>query len=113
MKTEPIRWRLELEAEARRVAAMETQAMLSDLNEAELEEFCSDFVARPWPTSNLPKLGGAYEAARAIADERREKLSRLRSAFDFRDTKAALDIARELCGVKDDEKSNRTHPRIN
>jgi hypothetical protein len=58
------------------------------------------------------ELDGLYSAATAIATERREKLKRLRDALLRDDDGTALRIAAALCGVKDDEESNRTHPRI-
>jgi hypothetical protein len=111
MQTNATRTRLELEAEAHRVLAMEMHALFSYLDDEELEEFCAEFVSAPALVSGLD-LCFAYAAARAIATERREKLARLRSAFDFRDRKAAFNIAREFCGLKHNAKSNRTNPCI-
>jgi hypothetical protein len=111
MQTNPTRTRLELEAEAHRVLAMEMHALFSYLDEEELEEFCAEFVSAPAPVSGLD-LCFAYAAGRAIAAERGEQLARLRSAFDFGDKKAAFDIAREFCGIKHNVKNNRTDPCI-
>jgi hypothetical protein len=102
MQTNSTRARLELEAEAHRVLAMEMHALFSYLDDEELEEFCAEFVS-------ALDLCFAFAAAREIAAERGEKLARLRSAFDFGDRKAALDIAREFCGIKHHAKSNRTN----
>jgi hypothetical protein len=111
MQTNSTRARLELEAEAHRVLAMEMHALFSYLDDEELEEFCAEFVSAPALVSGLD-LCFAYAAAREIAAGRGEKLARLRSAFDFGDTKAALDVAREFCGIKHHAKSNRTNPCI-
>jgi hypothetical protein len=55
-----------------------------------------------------------YTAALNIAQERRDKLMRLRGALTSNDDQGALGLARELCGLGDDnEKRNRTHSRIN
>jgi hypothetical protein len=44
-----------------------------------------------------------YDAAMAIADERREKLKRLREALLTQDDGTALRIAAALCGLKDED----------
>jgi hypothetical protein len=111
MQTNSTRARLEMEAEAHRVLAMEMHALFSYLDDEELEEFCAEFVSAPALVSGLD-LCFAYAAAREIAAERGEKLARLRSAFDFGDRKAALDIAREFCGIKHQAKGNRANPCI-
>lgn len=55
------------------------------------------------------EFGDLYEAAAEIARARREKLYKLRAALRRNDSSAALTIARELCGLNDDEERNRTH----
>ena len=52
------------------------------------------------------------EAALEISRERAAVLARLRAALEAGDDLAALDCARELCGLHE-QKSNRTHPRVN
>jgi hypothetical protein len=111
MQTNSTRIRLEREAEAHRVLAMEMHALFSYLDDEELEEFCAEFVSAPALVSGLD-LFFAYAAARAIATERRGKLARMRSAFDFGDRKAAFDIAREFCGLKHNAKTNRPDPCV-
>jgi hypothetical protein len=111
MQTNSTRTRLELEAETHRALAMEMHALFCYLDDEELEEFCAEFVSAPALVSGLD-LCFAYAAARAIAAERGEKLARLRSALDFGDKKAALEIAREFCTMKHNAKRNRTHPCV-
>jgi hypothetical protein len=60
-----------------------------------------------------PNLTGALEAALEIAGKRRETLARLRIALEQGNNAQALNIARELCGLDDEQESDRTHPRVN
>jgi len=61
-------------------------------------------AAGPLPAESL------YAAALAIASERREKLVRLRRALLDREVETALSMARELCGLGDeDEKGHRVN----
>ena len=57
-------------------------------------------------------MTGLIDAALEISRERREILMKLREALDSGDESRALGLARQLCGL-DDEKGNRTHPRLN
>jgi hypothetical protein len=59
------------------------------------------------------ELDRLYDAALAIAEDRRAKLLRLKDALLIQDDGTALRIAAALCGLKDeDEEGNRTNPRI-
>jgi hypothetical protein len=111
MQTNSTRTRLELDAEAHRVLAMEMHTLFSYVDDEELEEFCAEFVSAPALISGLD-LCFAYAAARAIATEGRGKLVRFRSAVDFGDRKAAFNIAREFCGIEHQAKSNRPDPCV-
>ena len=58
-------------------------------------------------------LGGLAEAALEIARRRRETLVRLRAALERGDTTEALRLAKELCGVKHEQESDRAYPSLN
>lgn len=62
---------------------------------------------------NGPSLSRLAEAALEIARRRRETLVRLRAALERGDNVEALRLAKELCGVKHEQESDRTRPRIN
>jgi len=73
----------------------------------------AELLVDPFDSENfIDRLAMALTGpALAIADERREKLKRLRAAVIAKDDETSLRIAAELCGVPR-EKGNRTHPRI-
>lgn len=48
-------------------------------------------------------LGGLVDAARQIAGRRRQLMEQLRDALQRKDTRRALELAEELCGVTHDE----------
>ncbi len=62
---------------------------------------------------DFPTLGGLVGAALEIARRRRETLARLRAALERGDDAEALRLAKELCGVEHEQKSDRTRPRLN
>jgi hypothetical protein len=63
--------------------------------------------------SNEANLNGVVTAALEIAAKRSETLARLRAAVKSGNDAEGLKIARELCGVDNEQKSDRTHPRVN
>lgn len=54
-------------------------------------------------------LDGTLDSALAIAEKRRDVLVRLRSALQANDVAALKAAAKELCGVDDEEESDRTY----
>jgi hypothetical protein len=70
-------------------------------------------------TAALPEINadstadGLVAAARQIAERRAAKLAHLRTLLQSDQRSAALNVAAELCGLREDgdEASNRTHPR--
>lgn len=52
-------------------------------------------------------LDDLIDAALEIAERRRETLCRLREALRAKDVSEVFRAAEELCGISDDEKSNR------
>lgn len=52
---------------------------------------------------------GLVEAALAIAEKRRDILTRLRSALEQGKDAEALEFARQLCGLENDEARNRVN----
>lgn len=52
-------------------------------------------------------LDGLIDAALEIAERRRETLRRLREALKAKDVIEVFRAAEELCGLSDDQKSNR------
>ena len=55
---------------------------------------------------------GIIEVALKIARNRRETLDKIRSAFSRNDKVEVLRLAKELCGIKDDEEMHRTDSRV-
>jgi hypothetical protein len=53
------------------------------------------------------------DAALEIAQKRRDTLARLRAAVEAQDKAQTFSIARELCGLDDEQESDRTRPRVN
>jgi hypothetical protein len=56
---------------------------------------------------------GLVDAAIEIAQRRRETLRRLRQALETSEDAEALNVARELCGMENEQESHRTDTRIN
>jgi hypothetical protein len=56
---------------------------------------------------------GVLDAALEICRQRRETLGLLRAALQANEHDKAISLAKELCGLTDDEAGNRTHPRVN
>jgi hypothetical protein len=54
-------------------------------------------------------LEGILDAALEIAEERRDTLRRLREALKAKNVAEVFRAAEELCGLSDDEKSNRVN----
>jgi hypothetical protein len=66
------------------------------------------FAKKPTPRKIAPAPGGLdgiFDAALAIAEKRREMLTRLRKALKANNAADVFRIAKELCG--NDQKSNR------
>jgi hypothetical protein len=59
------------------------------------------------------RLRGLLDAALEIASKRRETLDHLRAALESRDDAEALRFARQLCGLENEETSNRVDPGFN
>jgi hypothetical protein len=60
-----------------------------------------------------PNYKGIIDAALEIASRRRDTVSRLREALIRGDEQKALEIARELCGVGNEQKRDRIDSRFN
>lgn len=60
-----------------------------------------------------PGLSGLLDAALEIAGRRGETLARLRNALRAGKNLEALTLARELCGLENEQKVHRTDPRVN
>ena len=58
------------------------------------------------PTTNI---SGVYEAAMKIAEQRREILVQLRAALENNDQANINRFARELCGLNNDQTSDRVN----
>jgi hypothetical protein len=58
-------------------------------------------------------FGGIIDAALEISARRRETLGLLKEALERGRKKEALELARQLCGVSDDQKGNRADPSLN
>jgi hypothetical protein len=58
-------------------------------------------------------LNGIIDAAFEISERRRDILAQMREAFDRGDVSEALTLAKKLCGVDDEQKSNRTDQSVN
>lgn len=54
---------------------------------------------------------GIFEAALEISERRRETLATMKEALERGDSQEALEYARQLCGIEDEE-SDRTHQSI-
>ena len=54
-------------------------------------------------------LDGILDAALEIAEKRRETIALLRGALKAKNTTEVYRIAREVCGLYDDEKSHRVN----
>jgi hypothetical protein len=61
----------------------------------------------PSSDSELARLESIFDTALRIAEQRREILIRMRAALKANDAAEVFRTARELCGLHDDEKSNR------
>jgi hypothetical protein len=57
--------------------------------------------------TEISNLAGLIGAAVQIAGKRRETMKRLRTAILNSDTSEVYKYARELCGLENDEESNR------
>ena len=54
-------------------------------------------------------ISGIFEAAREISQQRRELLEKLRDALLHNDQENIIRFARELCGLTNEQKSNRAN----
>ena len=63
--------------------------------------------------TNDRSFKGLLDAAIEIAQKRRETLRRLRQALESSQDAEALNVARELCGLENEQESYRTDTRIN
>jgi hypothetical protein len=60
------------------------------------------------------KLSGLVDIALAIATRRRQTLAQLKAALEAGNDAKALQLAKELCGIDDEQqKSHRTDSRFN
>ncbi|HEY2123515.1 MAG TPA: hypothetical protein VGH07_07965 [Chthoniobacterales bacterium] len=55
--------------------------------------------------TDTPELKGFVDTAIEIADARRQTLQRMRTALEADDRDEVLKLARELCGVRNDEQA--------
>lgn len=62
---------------------------------------------------NSSALSRLIEAALEIARRRRETLVRLRAALERGDNVEVWRLAKQLCGVKHEQESDRTRPSVN
>jgi len=60
-----------------------------------------------------PNTNALMETALEIAQERRDTLAKLRAALEHGDDVQALQFARRLCGLTNDQESHRINPRLN
>lgn len=58
-------------------------------------------------------LNGIIDAALEISERRRNILAQMREALKQGDEGKALTLAKKLCGVDDEQKSNRIDSRLN
>jgi hypothetical protein len=56
-------------------------------------------------------LSGIVDAAVEISERRRETLATMKEALERGDSEEALEYARQLCGI-DDEESDRTNQSV-
>lgn len=68
-------------------------------------------VLRPWVEGDI-SVNGVIDAIMEVGAQRTALLGNMRRALMTGNEKQALSFARQLCGLPD-EKSSRTHPRIN
>jgi hypothetical protein len=62
---------------------------------------------------NSESLSGLVDAALEISNRRRAILERMREAFELGKDQEALSLAKELCGVNNEQESNRADSRLN
>jgi hypothetical protein len=67
-------------------------------------------ITRPTSVAGIPEL---VERALEISANRRQTLERLRTALEQGNDAEALQIAKELCGLENDQKCYRADPRVN
>jgi hypothetical protein len=63
-------------------------------------------------TGDSSNISGAVDAILEVGRQRKAVLDHLRAALQSGDDSQALDLARELCGLENEE-SNRANPRLN
>jgi hypothetical protein len=63
--------------------------------------------------SSSESMNGLIDAALEVSERRRAILERMRKAFEIGNDQEALSLAKELCGVNNEQKSNRTYPGLN
>jgi hypothetical protein len=79
-----------------------------NMNPKKLE---TGYVVMPESQNGLP-VSGVVEAILEVGRHRKATLQRLRAALERGDTENALNFARQLCGLANEE-GNRTDTRIN
>jgi HEAT repeat protein len=82
------------------------QSVFSGFTSGEVERDCRKAMAQQNPLTDASGLAGLVDAAIEIARGRQETLQRLRAALEIRDNTTALRIARELCGLENEQASN-------
>jgi hypothetical protein len=85
--------------------------MRNKLDSARLESECHP-SALPPPTGGEFRLSGVIDAIMDISRKRAALLNLMRGALKAGDNGQVVNLARQLCGVANEEGS-RTHPRIN
>jgi hypothetical protein len=60
-----------------------------------------------------PQLSGLMDAALEISRRRAETLGQLRDALERGETEEALELAKQLVGLSDEQESNRTDTSVN
>src|SRR5438034_2344549 len=64
------------------------------------------------PSQAKPSWTGLVKKALEISRKRSEALALLRAALERGDDTEALRLARELCGIEHEQKSDPTHPSV-
>jgi hypothetical protein len=77
------------------------------------ERECQSSAVLPsWYGGDLT-IGGIVDAITAVGRKRKALLDLMRGALETGDNERALNFARQLCGLSNEEEKPRTHTRVN
>jgi hypothetical protein len=62
---------------------------------------------------NTSQVAGVFEAALEVGRRRRDLLEQMRKALENHNDQEALRLAKQLCGLEDEQKRNPTSAGIN